>query len=79
MPLAIIRVQAKDLPYSFELNDSQAMSPQMSLSQFKEFSIYARVSKSGNALPQTGDFIGQIDNVQLGAKQLRLVIDKIQP
>ena len=55
------------------------MSPQMSLSQFKEFSIYARVSKSGNALPQTGDFIGQIDNVQLGAKQLRLVIDKIQP
>jgi len=79
MPLAIIRVQAKDLPYSFELNDSQAMSPQMSLSQFKEFSIYARVSKSGNALPQAGDFIGQIDNVQLGAKQLRLVIDKIQP
>ena len=79
IPLAIIRVQAKDLPYSFELNDSQAMSPQMSLSQFKEFNIYARVSKSGNALPQAGDFIGQIDNVQLGAKQLSLVIDKIQP
>jgi cytochrome c-type biogenesis protein CcmH len=79
MPLAIVRVQAKDLPYTFVLNDSQAMSPQMTLSKFKEFSIHARVSKSGNALPQEGDLIGQIDKVTLGAKQLQLIINRVQP
>ena len=79
MPLAIIRIQVKDLPYSFDLNDSQAMSAQMSLSQFKEFSILARVTKSGNALAQPGDLIGEIEHVQLGAKQLKLVINKVQP
>ena len=79
MPLAIVRIQVKDLPYSFELNDSQAMTPQMSISQFKEIGVFARVSKSGNALTQPGDFIGEIENVQLGAKQLRLMINKVQP
>jgi cytochrome c-type biogenesis protein CcmH len=79
MPLAIIRFTANELPRSFELNDSQAMSPQMSLSKFNTLTIIARVSKSGNATPQTGDLIGEIENVPLGTKNITLVIDKIQP
>jgi cytochrome c-type biogenesis protein CcmH len=79
MPLAIMRFTANELPRSFELNDSQAMSPQMSLSKFNTFSVIARISKSGNATPQTGDLIGEIENVPLGTKNIVLVIDKIQP
>lgn len=79
MPLAIIRFTANELPRSFELNDSQAMSPQMSLSKFNTLTIIARISKSGNATPQTGDLIGEIENVPLGTKNITLVIDKIQP
>ena len=79
MPVAIMRFNANELPRAFELNDTQAMSPEMSLSKFKEFTVIARISKSGNATPQPGDLIGQLDHVQLGAKQLQLVINSVQP
>ena len=79
MPVAIMRFNANELPRSFELNDTQAMSPEMSLSKFKEFTVIARISKSGNAMPQPGDLIGQLDHVPLGAKQLQLVINTVQP
>jgi cytochrome c-type biogenesis protein CcmH len=79
MPVAIMRFNANELPRSFELNDTQAMSPEMSLSKFKEFTVIARISKSGNAMPQPGDLIGQLDHVPLGAKQLQLVINGVQP
>ena len=79
MPLAILRFAASELPRSFDLNDQQAMSAQMSISQFKEFNVLARVSKTGQAIPQPGDLIGEISHVQLGAKNLNLVIDRVQP
>ena len=79
MPLAILRFTAKELPRAFELNDSLAMSPQMALSKFNEFTIVGRISKSGNAITQPGDLIGEIEHVPLGTKNLSLVIDKIQP
>ena len=79
MPLAILRFAASELPRSFDLNDQQAMSAQMSISQFKEFNVLARVSKTGQAIPQHGDLIGEFSHVQLGAKNLNLVIDRVQP
>ena len=79
MPLAILRFTAKELPKTFELNDSLAMSPQMALSKFNEFTIVGRISKSGNAMAQPGDLIGEIEHVPLGAKNISLVINKIQP
>jgi len=79
MPLAILRLTANELPRAFELNDSLAMSPQMALSKFNEFTIVGRISKSGNAIAQPGDLIGEIERVPLGTKNISLVIDKIQP
>jgi len=79
MPLAIMRFTAKDLPRTFELNDSLAMSPQMALSKFDEFTIVGRISKSGNAITQPGDLIGEIEHVPLGTKNISLVINKVQP
>lgn len=79
MPLAIIRRQVKDLPLEFTLTDAQAMTPQMKLSNFREVTVTARVSKSGGAAPQSGDLLGTTGSVQVGAAGLNVVIDSVVP
>jgi len=74
MPLAILRKQVKDLPLSFTLNDTLAMSPQMKLSGFAEVVVGARVSLSGQATPQPGDWQGQSQPVKLGSRDLRIEV-----
>ena len=80
MPLAIVRKQVKDLPLTGVLDDSMAMQPAMKVSNFPMVNILARVSKSGQAMPQSGDMQGQYGplNVQ-GAKPVTVVIDKVIP
>lgn len=79
MPLAIIRTTARDLPLKFTLDDSQAMSPMAKLSGAAQVRVEARLSKSGNAMAQAGDLVGTSAVVQPGARDLRIVIDKVQP
>ena len=74
MPLAIMRKQVKDLPISFTLNDSMAMSPATALSTASKVIVGARVSKSGNAMPQPGDLSGQSAPVNVGASGLKIEI-----
>ncbi len=61
MPLAIVRKKVSDLPLSVTLDDTMAMMPTMKLSNFKKVKILARISKSGNARQQKGDFVGSLD------------------
>jgi len=77
MPLAILKLQAKDLPVDFSLDDSMAMSPQMKLSGFAEVVIGARISRSGNAAPQPGDLEGTSAPVKVGAKGVTVAIDRM--
>ncbi len=79
MPLAILRRQVKDLPLVFNLDDSQAMSQEMKLSKFTEIVIGARISKSANAMPQSGDLQGASKTVKVGAKDVAVVIDSTLP
>ncbi|MDJ0889897.1 MAG: c-type cytochrome biogenesis protein CcmI [Gammaproteobacteria bacterium] len=58
MPLAIVQRTVAELPVSVTLDDSMAMTPAMKLSNFTEVVIGARVSKTGNAVPQSGDLEG---------------------
>jgi cytochrome c-type biogenesis protein CcmH len=74
MPLAILRKQVKDLPLTFSLNDSMAMSPASALSTATKVIVGARVSKSGNAMPQPGDLAGQSSVVNVGATGLQIEI-----
>jgi cytochrome c-type biogenesis protein CcmH len=78
-PLALVRRQVKDLPAQFTLDDSQAMSPEMKLSNFREVIVSARISKGGNATPQSGDLQGVSRKVKVGASNVAVVIDSVVP
>lgn len=77
MPLAILRVPAKELPRDFELTDAMAMAPNVKISDFPQVVIEARVSKSGNATPQSGDLQGISAAIKPGVKGVVLVIDRV--
>ncbi len=79
MPLAILKKQVKDLPAAFMLDDSMAMAPNFALSNFPNVIVGARISKSGNATPQSGDLEGASPVVKIGATGLTVVIDRALP
>ncbi|HEY6512949.1 MAG TPA: tetratricopeptide repeat protein, partial [Burkholderiaceae bacterium] len=77
VPLAILRKQVKDLPMNFALDDSMAMSPAAKLSGAAEVIVSARISKSGQAMPQPGDLQGQSGTVTPGASGLVIEINQV--
>ncbi len=78
MPLAILRKQVSDLPMSFTLDDSMAMTPEMKLSSFSELVIGARVSKSGTAMAGAGDIEGLSGVIRLSdGNEVNLIISDI--
>ena len=79
MPLAIVRRTVADLPFDFTLDDSLAMSPQTKLSGAARVIVGARISRSGNAMPQPGDLRGESAAIGTRSDNLQLVIDTAQP
>jgi cytochrome c-type biogenesis protein CcmH len=78
-PIAAVRRQARELPATFTLDDSQAMSAEMKLSSFREVVVGARIAKSGSATPQSGDLQGISQKVKVGATDVVVVIDSVVP
>ena len=74
MPLAILKKRVRELPFDFVLDDSLAMSPQARLSQAGRVVVGARISRSGQAMPQPGDLEAVSEPVAPGAGGLKLVI-----
>lgn len=54
-PLAAVKLQLKDLPATVSLDDSKAMLEQFKLSLHEQVHIGARISFTGDAMPQDGD------------------------
>ncbi len=80
MPLAIQRLKASQLPATVTLDDSMSMMPAMRLSKFPEVVVGARVSKSGNAMPQSGDLqtlSSPLDSHR--SEPVALTIDQVVP
>jgi cytochrome c-type biogenesis protein CcmH len=74
VPLAVLRKQVKDLPLQFTLDDSMGMSPQNRLSSANQVVVSARISKSGQAMPQSGDISGQAPLVAVGTSGIAIEI-----
>ena len=79
MPVAIVRASKKDLPFTFQLDDSTSPMPSRKLSSAGPVVIVARLSKSGQAMPQNGDLEGMSQPVQSGVDGLTVVIDRERP
>ena len=79
VPLAVLRIAAKDLPKEFTLDDSMGMAPGAKLSGAAAVIVEARISRSGNALPQSGDFSGRSAPIKPGAAGVKVVIDQVVP
>lgn len=79
MPLAMLRIPAKELPRDFSLDDSMSMAPGVKLSATPSVVVEARISKSGNALPQSGDLFGRSGTLKPGAAGVRVTIDQVVP
>jgi cytochrome c-type biogenesis protein CcmH len=80
MPLAAHRARVGDLPLTVTLDDSMAMIPAMKLSGFPEVTVGARISKSGQAIPQSGDLEGEAIPVKPGEiSVVKVVIDRVRP
>jgi cytochrome c-type biogenesis protein CcmH len=79
MPLAIVRITADKLPFDFVLDDSTAMNPASKLSSQTKVNLKVRISKSGEAMTRSGDWIGVLENVSVGSRNLKLVVNQQAP
>jgi cytochrome c-type biogenesis protein CcmH len=74
MPVAIVRTTADKLPFDFVLDDSTAMNPAVKLSGMDEVTVRVRISKSGQAMAQPGDYGVSLTPVKPGSKGLNLMV-----
>jgi hypothetical protein len=77
-PVAILRTTTDAWPVRFRLDDTQAMLPQRKLSTAGPVTIEARTSKSGQAMPERGDFLGATTQLDpASGKPVRIVIERV--
>lgn len=79
MPLAAVKLPAEKWPQRFRLTDEMAMAPGAVLSSAQRIVVEARVSKTGNATPASGDLSGKSVPVAPGARDVRVVLDRLVP
>jgi hypothetical protein len=76
-PLAVLRMRAEHWPVTFTLSDANAMVPGRNLSSADNVQIEARISRSGDALPQSGDLVGSVTSVNPhGGPAVKISIDR---
>ena len=68
MPVAVEKHAVSELPFTATLDDGDSPMPTRKLSQLHEVELVARLSASGNAMPQEGDVESAPVRVALPAK-----------
>jgi len=76
-PLAVKKVQVKDLPLHFVLDETMGVMPGASLAGHNRVLVGARISKSGNATPQAGDVESSLSAVDVGVGQVSLTLNSL--
>jgi cytochrome c-type biogenesis protein CcmH len=79
MPVAVFKTAVTSFPMSFVLNDSLTMSPSNLISQLPEVSVEVRISKTGMAMPESGDLISASQIVRVGSNNIQLRVDAVRP
>jgi cytochrome c-type biogenesis protein CcmH len=79
MPRAISVKKVRDLPASFLLTDGMGARPDLKISNVPQLIISARITKSGKAMPESGDLQGFSQKVKPGDKNINIMIDQQIP
>jgi cytochrome c-type biogenesis protein CcmH len=74
------RLKLSDLPATVGLDDTMAMVDGMDLSSFERVIVSARITRSGSAITQSGDYIGsrKVDDVKQ-MPTISIEIDELVP
>ena len=81
MPVAFMRIKASELPATFHLDSSSTMGMGMkTLNEVDEVIVEARVSRSGNFMPASGDLEGTVEGkVAVGKQSVKVIINRVLP
>lgn len=81
MPLAAQRLQVQALPTTITLDDSNAVMPTANLSSAETVDVTARISLSGQAKAQSGDFFARAENINPKSSHaaIKLLINEVIP
>ena len=77
MPYAVVKRPAFLMPFSVRLDDLVNMSPARKLSDAEQFEVLVRLSATGNAMPQAGDWQWQSQPLKpavMGASALDAIL-----
>lgn len=78
MPVAVEKHAAKDFPIEVRLDDGDSPMPTMKLSQLAQVQVLARVSASGNAIPQPGDLASAPTTARVAdSGTVEIVVDRV--
>lgn len=80
MPVAFMRITAKELPFEFKLTSDMTMAMgATTLADVKDVIVGARISRTGNFMPQAGDLEGETSApVKTGTEGIDLVIGTVR-
>lgn len=74
MPAAVVRLRAGDLPADVVIDDRHAISPDRPLSRFSAVTVQVRISPSGQALAQPGEWFSDALPARPGQQGLALTV-----
>ena len=81
MPITVERIRVADLPTQVFLSGASSMVEGISLNDFEKVDIVARISVSGMAEEQPGDFKAELSNVKVADDETSIsliIVDRIE-